>query len=168
MKRLRRGAVLALCLGIVITLAVRSVATAQADNLIVPGERVGPIRLGMYREDVLKAFGQPSKTHTGQPSFWDTYERRKHHWLDIWYGETGDTPYRVVSIDVHNLDEYGTGNGVRTGSSVQDVLREYGSADTQDCTGSHYCMLRYKGIIFVYDPQDNGIYKIEVFRQPEK
>jgi hypothetical protein len=38
-------------------------AVSQSDDLIVPGERVGPFRLGMYLDEVRQQFGPPPKQH---------------------------------------------------------------------------------------------------------
>jgi hypothetical protein len=39
-------------------------AVASSDHLIVPGQRIGPIRLGMFRDDVLETLGQPNEERT--------------------------------------------------------------------------------------------------------
>jgi hypothetical protein len=36
-------------------------AVASSDHLIVPGQRIGPVRLGMFRDDVLGTLGHPNE-----------------------------------------------------------------------------------------------------------
>ena len=39
-------------------------AVASSDHLIVAGQRIGPVRLGMFRDDLLETLGQPNEEQT--------------------------------------------------------------------------------------------------------
>src|SRR6266480_3999436 len=67
------------------------------DNLIVPGDRVGPVFLGMTEADLFKKLGDPSKTVRGDSGEWIWYTWGElqvevtpsiHKVLVIWAGKS--------------------------------------------------------------------------------
>lgn len=46
-------------------LIVLTVTVVEADDLIVPGQRIGPVRLGMTAEELYRTMGEPSSITSG-------------------------------------------------------------------------------------------------------
>lgn len=94
-----------------------SQTTPIFDKLIVPGERIGPIVLGMSQADVLKILGEPLQSiiHTDGHS---SYEYK-----DFWvYISSDSRVYRVTT----NSPEYTTADGIRVGMTEPEVRAKWG------------------------------------------
>jgi len=103
------------------SLSAENVARLMAvnDNLIVPGERMGPIFIGMTETELYQKLGNPSKTVRGQAGTWIAYE----------YGSIGlssqvdPATHRVNVVDnfgfygEHKVIPYHTEEGITLGSS---------------------------------------------------
>jgi hypothetical protein len=139
--------------------------TAQSDKLIVPGKRIGPVKIGMYREDVISALGKPHNTvHSrGSMGIRDFYlygKKQGHHvGLGVSYNSA---PYTVDHLDVSN-DTYATSEGIRSGSSIRDAIRIYGSGSQNCFSNVGTCWVSYHiGIEFGYEPKNNEIFEIDI------
>jgi hypothetical protein len=89
---------------------------APNDRLIVPGERVGPLKLGMTEQDLFK-IAVPNTT------------RPMGKWIFYWYGQLQvivDESSRtcIVSED----SSYRMANGLKNGSSMHEVQAALGPA----------------------------------------
>jgi len=122
MRRSLIGIALSLAaLGFGCQAALASSFKVQNDHLIVPDRRIGPVALGMSDKDLFKVFVPQGTTPFGK---WIVYD----------YGEFriyvhGGT-HRVVAIVLHQFDHdadpYHTAEGVKLGSSLQDVQAALG------------------------------------------
>jgi len=100
------------------------------DHLIVPGERVGPIRLGMSEQELIQ-LGTPSNVQPlpypdDTPGILYTY---KAQLLDV---NVERTSRRVIRIDVGwngSCVGYHTAEGVTCGSNYYNIAGAYGAPD---------------------------------------
>jgi hypothetical protein len=137
----------------------RQAVMASADHQIVPGSRIGPIRLGMGQDQVLEILGQPDYDIPGNRAF---YPRYQYISLNLCVSFSGGSTPTVIVIEAqgwtngHNKtlgDTYwkqiervemnwSTGTGVKLGSSSFDVKRAFSAYGFDD---SRYSML-YKNL----------------------
>jgi hypothetical protein len=100
----------------------------QSDHLIVPGQRIGPVRLGMGMDELAATLGQP-----------DSIQKRSGAWL-YWSLDlvvAFDSSAAPAVAGVTNTTWTGdppralfkTAEGIGIGSSSFDVKRTYGSPD---------------------------------------
>lgn len=137
------GASFALC-----AFAVRGALAAQilGDRLIVPGDRVGSIRLGMAWDDVLGLLGQPtsSYTNTGDYLKVDTYLQYDSLNLRVDFTNSAAPIVRYIHVLALSRGEFTFGTvvwndfdppssdfqavgGIGLGSSSFDVAKRFGS-----------------------------------------
>ncbi len=94
-------------------------AKAKADEtLIVPGERIGQIRLGMPMSDVVKILGRPSSDIS-------KYEGGAGMYRWVSFNIVHDEQMNVYRIYVLS-PEYRTRSGVGVGSNFDEARREFG------------------------------------------
>jgi hypothetical protein len=108
---------------------------APDDHLIVPGERVGPFRLGMSEEDLIK-LGTPTKIEPATIPKGEPVQdapgiryRYREQWIDAYVDRV---TRRVVSINVgYNGDcaGYHTVEGVSCGSNMDNIIGAFGNPD---------------------------------------
>lgn len=124
----------------------RQQALANSDRLIVPGQRIGPIRLGMYMNQVADILGQPDHS-------WNQYGNQVWQYnslnLSIVFNTAAAPSVYSVSTTAFNdtgksigqstwADEnpvmtfFQTSNGVKLGSTSYDVMNNYGSYGLKD------------------------------------
>jgi len=98
--------------GLVVALFISPTASAQVanDHLIIPGERVGPISLGMSTQDLYKALGEPTQSVTGNDGTWASYS-----WQDLTVQT--DLPSGKVSHISVSGPSYSIDNNLRVGAS---------------------------------------------------
>jgi hypothetical protein len=122
---------------------------AASDHLIVPGERIGPIRLGMGMDEVLETLGRPDSMQTRR----DTY-----HWhypdlnmqIDFDLGAAPsvrqistsaytDKPFDTNTMSWSDLKPvatvFHTDKGIQLGASSFDVKRAFSSYSYTDPGG---------------------------------
>lgn len=111
----------------------------RSGTLIVPGQRVGPVFLGMSAGDAVKSLGQPETCNTnllnGVDITGSTYcEFRRWGVAIVFHGQPPSQLRDRRAIVITVSTEYGnasrryaTDRGIRTGSSMKDVLRAYGT-----------------------------------------
>ena len=153
----------------VVALVVALAATARADNLVVPGERVGAVRLGATISQVHHLLGRPSKTSQWksgetQDSFLgakpaldaDKQEKSPRRNLTVIYRKN-----RVVQIEF-NSPAFRTSRGISVASSLSDFRRAYGPAKAKafgmDLDEGGYVAYYFdnskRGIAFSFGTQD--------------
>lgn len=88
------------------------------DKLIVPGERIGPIALGMPQADVLKILGTPPHTNVGE---WASM----YYYADLAVWIKNDSNH-VIMIQTSS-PEYATADGIRVGMSEPEVKAKRGN-----------------------------------------
>jgi hypothetical protein len=83
------------------------------DNLIVPGERIGPIFIGMTETELYRKMGDPSKTVRGDDGTWLRY------WYDSAHlsAQVNPSTHKVNVIDNYQEEyfPYATREGVAIG-----------------------------------------------------
>jgi hypothetical protein len=114
-----------LCLVAVVLLGAFGTIDAQSrtsagasDHLIVPGQRIGPIFIGMTETQLYQRLGNPSETTRGKDGTWIEYD----------YNNLGLTIYadpathKVYMIETGREDSpYSTREGIRVGSSELQI-----------------------------------------------
>jgi hypothetical protein len=101
--------------------AVAAGAAAPAAFLIVPGQRVGPIVLGMRMVQVFQYLGPPAGRARAEAT-------GKFFWPDRGITVRVDFDGRVEAIFVEH-PEYRTAQGVGVGSALEEVVRAFGPTD---------------------------------------
>jgi len=154
----------------------RRQALASSDHLIVPGERIGPIRLGMGMDEVAATLGRPNLA--SNPSI-DHSVMWRYGSLDMEiFFSGGAAPSvtgictRLFSLKTRTFGEmtmegndpietvYRTTSGIALGASSFEVKRSYSSYGYEDHEG---IMMTYKqlGISFMVG-RDHRIWQIQV------
>ena len=109
----------------------RQQAMAQSDHLIVPRERIGPVRLGMGMDEVIAELGQPdfNGVMNGDHPLW-------RYWsLNLTIGFDNSSAPAVYCVETNTwtdsplLTLFNTTEGIHIGSSSFDVKRAYGSPE---------------------------------------
>lgn len=101
-----------------------------AGTLIVPGERVGPYRLGMSSAELGQQLGPPSRTRLNDVNTVWIYSRLG---LEFDVGVDGVDSIRVLS------PRYATAEGIKVGASLAEVKAVLGPADYRDDSLWAYC-----------------------------
>jgi hypothetical protein len=150
-----------------------SIALAQDDNLIVPGERLGPVRIGEFMEDVLKKLGKPDRIVRNDSA----------HYLDYYYDRLGITFGKFTSLadiapQIQTVstfsNRYETDKGIRVGSSGMDVVKAYGrdvtclneaGPDNPYGTGPYFGVWYFNlGVNFFIWKNTDSVFLITVYR----
>jgi hypothetical protein len=103
-----------------------SAAIQKGDTLIIPGERVGPIRLGMSRDEVVRLLGKPGKVVNflrGANGEDNGYQYIYNHKIFIGF-PPGRSP--TVTEIVTQDPRFVTEQGARLGDSLSDLVRKQG------------------------------------------
>lgn len=130
----------ALCVCVLLLLAPAGAGTAaQVPTVIVPGKSLGPVRLGMSREDVIRILGQPSSplTETGAFPDWD---------LTVTFRDG-------VAVRVGTTSSrYRTASGAGVGMRIDDAIRLVAdrALDISASNGDMNVLYRMAGIGFVF------------------
>ena len=124
-----------------------SAATSgHADSLIVAGQRVGPIRIGMTATELYKAMGDPTSTYeTNSGLTIYSYGDADALTAQCWDG-------RVRTVGVSS-SEYKTAQGVRVGDSQLALLAKMGQPASRKpgprrTDGKAFFFYLYRGIVF--------------------
>jgi hypothetical protein len=164
-------AVCVLALGAIGTIYVPAAKAAPAsDTLVVPGQRVGKVRLGDSRAVVLRLLGKPAKT-----ARWKSGPTQ-----DSWFGpkpsvdKDGMEAFQRIELNViysggkvvqieFNSPAFKTPQGISIGNTLQQFRRAYAGVKPYtfmylDEGGGgyrgHYYDARAKGIAFSFGAQD--------------
>ncbi|MDE3083876.1 MAG: hypothetical protein KGJ37_01485, partial [Verrucomicrobiota bacterium] len=142
----------------------RQQALAASDHLIVPGERIGPVRLGMGMDEVVATLGQPDYAITlpyqGGRQEWKYdslnlaiyFRAGSAPWVDtvetVAWNDTGKTLGNSTWVDVDPvITVFQTDNGIGLGASSFQVRRAYSSYGYQD-TGGYGMNYTQLGVYF--------------------
>lgn len=115
------------------------------DHLIVPGQRIGPVKLGMSDKALFK-LSLPSTTTGG--STWMIYQ---YPGFVIY---VANRTHKVVGIELVGDTSYHTAEGVRIGLSLQDVEAALGPPDAEMSNpffGNTTVNVRYHGKTLLID-----------------
>jgi len=107
-----------------IVLALAGTVLPQSDDQIVPGERVGPVALGMSLDEVARVLGKPHRTRLERIAI--VYDYKEAGTCGIVRVSFGLPP----GSEAVKIEATGTGcatdKGIRVGSSGAEVVRAYG------------------------------------------
>lgn len=123
-------------------------------NQVVPGQRLGPIRMGMSWKDVQAMVGKPDRHNCANDICTSLYLKRR---LNIVTANDMVTTISTVSKG------YVTERGIKVGSPVASVLKAYGKGYLQaGCKPT--CVLYYNGlgIAFAF-PQGGPVQGITIY-----
>ena len=117
--------------------------TAQSQDLIVPGHRLGPISLGMFGDEAIKLLGKPEKEEScpGCP-FRVWWYQGGNYLVTVDYGPT----WKVIGVSTKST-RYASREGLRIGSSAYEIMKAYGQSKRQEC-GTARCYMEYDDILF--------------------
>jgi hypothetical protein len=96
---------------------------AQGDYLVIPGERIGSLTLGMSIDDAVRILGKPNDI-VGDPNHPEI--GKTYFWNDYNIGFSAAPEMTAKSI-LSSKKQYVTAEGIRVGSSGNDVVRAYGN-----------------------------------------
>jgi len=163
---------------------MRQEAVAKTDHLIVPGQRVGPVRLGMGMDEVLATLGKPDWSYINPGDYTKIDTEMGYNSLDLLiYFTTGAAPtVSVIEVRANTKesmlvgeihwsdlmpvnDVFKTNRGFGLGASSYDVSRAYGSYDSLPAAAGSNMLYKRIGLLFLVT-QDFRIYTIQV-RSPE-
>jgi hypothetical protein len=173
-----RRSLLALAATVIVGAAL--VQAAAADNLIVPGKRVGPVALGEKVKDIVKELGRPDRrwrdttrvatpVGTGQAttyvvnsdfvSYGYTAHCLRFTWEDKGLYPTVESGIRIT------CGRWRTETGVGVGSSIEQVLAAMGKPhDVANCkTDRPECIIKYNtGLWFRTRNRHSPVYEVYV------
>ena len=134
-------------LAITAALVVLSAAAmAQSDDRkIIPGERVGPVQLGMSAEEVVGQWGRPEEI-----------EPDKNGGTSYRYAARGilvvlsDDAKPEVSLILVTDKSYATDKGVRVGSASSEVASAHGKQDDERGETDRTYLMAYRNLGLVF------------------
>jgi outer membrane protein assembly factor BamE (lipoprotein component of BamABCDE complex) len=167
----------ALVLVLVVAMLATGVAVAQStdDLLIVPGERIGPLKLGMSVTDVSKLFGTPRPATTklvsvvipipdgGTAFSWEpSAESKQHGAKSQGFGVITDQGGMVYEVQSPFDTRYHTDGGLRVGSKARDVVAAFGEPSRQKIDGHEkFYIYDARGIAFLIQ-NDRTVWNYEL------
>jgi len=127
--------------------AQTSLPAQPSDHIIIPGERIGTLRLSGKISDIQNAFGLPTKTSDGPWRF------SKTAWWRGNYVEFDPATGNVFLIGIDGSAspwaDYSITNGIRFGSTRDDVVSAFGSPErTVTAAGSTSFYYDKRGVRF--------------------
>ncbi|MDQ7822076.1 MAG: hypothetical protein RDV48_04710 [Candidatus Eremiobacteraeota bacterium] len=141
--------------GLVMLFMVMGVPACPAENrLIVPGKSVGPLRLDSTIEECIKILGNPTETEQATPlsSSKGYYFNEQNLVLCVESSK--------ISGIIVNDRSYPTLEGIRVGSSLQEMEARYGTKDRH--TSGSSLVYPLKGIAFIVEKEQ--ITSIYIFK----
>ena len=156
----------------------RAQAVSRYGTAIVPGQSVGPIRIGMGMDEVQALLGAPDSTSHNPNGVVDQWWYISMN-LGVGFTDTATPTVNSVWTEVYTKSDgvtfgeqtwddgypvqtaYKTGSGIQLGSSSFDVQRAYGSGYTDP--GGDALMMKYgNGISFRVTRSDKRVVAIYV------
>jgi hypothetical protein len=143
-------------------IALSAAAWAQSDDhQIIPGERVGPVQLGMSAKEVVGQWGRPEEI-----------EPDKNGGTSYRYAARGilvvlsDDAKPEVSLILVTDKSYATDKGVRVGSASSEVASAHGKQDDERGeTDRTYLMIYMNlGIVFRIENASDRVEAILILR----
>lgn len=120
-------------------------------TLIVAGDQLGPIRIGMSEPQVVRILGQPTEISDSGLVIWNLHWSEHSVWVVLLdkqrRGRTGSNG-AVFSITTRS-SAFRTKEGIRIGSSVEDVIRTLGKPPDSEQAGDEG-YLAWWGLKFGY------------------
>jgi hypothetical protein len=132
----------------------------KADNLIVPGQRIGQAALGMSAKALIDSLGAPRES-TKLP------ERTVNEFRDGITVVVRDSDLRVISIGTADA-WYTTPEGIRAGSTELEVRAQLAGTPqvVEDKRNARIKTLCYPGMEIDFWPQQRGVAAVRVTNLP--
>ena len=129
-----------------------SVRFAWSDQLIVPGQRIGEIKLGMKMDEVIRILGDPDKDPTNTEDGLLEYQFMKSHLLII---DVEPKSKSIKMLATGLVSSYKTSNGIKIGSTMEEIQKQMGKTKLIKLNKTSYT-LKYpgKGIEFILRDKD--------------
>jgi beta-lactamase regulating signal transducer with metallopeptidase domain len=132
-----------------------------ADNIIIPGLRVGEYTFNMSKEDVLESLGKPKAIFYGSEKYTLDNLPEKYYmpYKDISFLIVNDSVKEITALS----PSYKLANGVRVGDSEQKIKEAFGN-DFRIKEGNRKDFLSYrdKGLMFEINKKDRTVMEINV------
>lgn len=137
------------------------------DHVIVPGERIGPVRLGGLVSDAVKHLGNPDSVyHNGSPTYLVEYAY-KEGCLHFRWTDNGAEPVIDGGAVWVRCGTFFTSDGLQIGSSMQDVIGRVGRyCSRSDANG--YLEIQIDGLSFGFVHRNSTVDQITVERKRGK
>lgn len=155
-------------------LAISSTASAQTDeqHLIIPGQRIGPIILGMSIEAVNSTMGRPVLGRSSgdlEVEYWFPSTHPIESFIVLFYsGPDSVTLGGVIAIGIYQDASYVTREGVHVGSNVEEVRAAFGGPSNvvhgKDYLQKDYELMEYRGRGIAIYVQQKQVFRIFVCR----
>jgi len=128
----------------------------QNDHLIVPDQRMGPVALGISDKDLFKLF-IPEQT-SGGPTWTIYYQGGMRIYVD-------NKTHKIVGLVLaagNDADSYQTAEGLKLGSSLQDIEAALGPPDSVNANPffqGTVVNVRYHGgaLVFSFEPPGSSM-----------
>jgi hypothetical protein len=127
-------------------IALSAAAMAQSDDRkIIPGERVGPVQLGMSAEEVVGQWGRPEEIEPDKNG--GTFYRYAARGILV---VISDDAKPEVSLIVVTDKSYATDKGVRVGSPSSEVASAHGKQDNERGETDRTYLMAYRNLGLVF------------------
>ena len=127
-------------------LAFSAAAGAQTDDRqIIPGERVGPVQLGMSADEVIGQWGRPEEIEPDKNG--GTFYRYAARGILV---VISDDAKPEVSLIVVTDKSYATDKGVRVGSPSSEVVSAHGKQDNERGETDRTYLMAYRDLGLVF------------------
>jgi len=145
------------------------------DNLIVPGQRIGPVAPGGYVDEVVKKLGEPDRVRSNtkrDPSKADDADTFIHvynrYCINFPWVDKGLRPtiaYGFWGVNA-TCNRWKTDKGIAVGNSIQDVIKAHGEPNkVEGCGagGDPECVLMYNsGVWFRTRDRNSPVREINI------
>ncbi|MCE1247567.1 MAG: hypothetical protein LWY06_13065 [Firmicutes bacterium] len=125
---------------------------AFCDQLIVPGERIGPVFIGMRDDDMIRALGKPDQSPVTTAEGLQEFQFIRNHLLIV---DVDPKTHTVKNIATGHTTRYQTSTGIKVGATQEFVELRMGKASVKQMPGDSIS-LNYvsSGIEFVIREKD--------------
>jgi hypothetical protein len=125
------------------------------DNLIVPGERIGPVFLGMTETQLYKKLGEPSQTNAAP-----THVAYVYPTLVV---EIDTGTHKVWYVGNTSNSGYSTAEGIKIGSSGLAVRTQLAGQYSSRVPAPNYSQNDYANGLSVLLTSDGSVYGLSVW-----
>jgi hypothetical protein len=135
-----------------------------ADNIIIPGLRVGEYTFNMTKDDILEKLGKPRVIFYGDKKYTLEDLPEKYYMLfgDISFGVVDDS---IEGIGVHS-PHYKFTNGLGVGDSEQKIKQAFGADfHFKETKGKDFLIYEDHGLQFEINKKDRTVMELSIFKK---
>lgn len=107
----------------------------ERPTLIVLGDRLGPVRIGMAEPEVVQILGRPSQLEDTSPPIWNLHWTEDLIWVTFFDKRRRTGANGMVWAITTQSPKFRTKEGIGVGSSLEEVLRTLGEPPDIDQFG---------------------------------